>query len=710
MMQRFIPGLVLVLMLSCSPPPELTGRSILVHNFSDDGYERYPVYVTLAFPEKSVTEQDLLDELRVLDEQGDALFHQIEDHTTFSDGSVRWAGLWLEVTLGPRASAEYELELGGRAKPARPAPSVTIGAERVQFSTSSLPSVVLRRDSGLAWEVSGEPIPVVRLCSETRRGDRSKLRPACSDGEKEPPADVKLVQQGPLFVKVAWSLLDRFGNYRKGWIRVFDSQPIIELWTEGEAPVTGERPRATMVHSFPYRPGSVREVNTGRISYAVSGDGGAGVTNVLYTNPSNLFGNTGRHGEHAFARGGPAGSLSMHLVAREAHEPEVEGRLGASIAVVFSQEDAEREVLRYTHRPIASYHCPEEDHRTRAEIHELVDRFFAEHGETFAETYLMPPEAYGLSLQRFKALAVLIALDNVKRASRLETFSNWLNELSTPDSESWRKQWAAQIYPNVLLSACHVYRQTGDERVKAGIGRVLDDMRQCYDEYEPIGELALPINKREAVYAALSCVKEATGDPRAELLLSRFGTRGWLYDSPEAFREDFFPKYKVAGQGFHVAIARTFNNYVTTAYLIDPFPLAEAGYELDMELWLASYGVLQSSVWWRTRGMIRDDWMWERAKYSQDRLGHTASYLGYVKSYLNLDPRHGVSGTAMARLSLEYLRSVTDESGFIPFAEEEILRSMERVWPTAEYLIGKPAPPGWYSNVGLFEIVFNLER
>jgi hypothetical protein len=322
----------------------------------------------------------------------------------------------------------------------------------------------------------------------------------------------------------------------------------------------------------------------------------------------------------------------------------------------------------------------------------------------------MPPEQYGMNLQRFRALAILIALGGEERDDRLDTFTGWLNELSMPGPESWRREWAGQIYPNVLLSACHVYGLTGDERVKAGMERVLEHVLQCYDGYEPIGALALPINKREAVYAALSCVKEATGDQRADLLLGRLGDGGWLYDSPEAFREDFFPKYKLPGQGFHVAVGRNFNNYVTTAYLIDPFPLADAGYDLDAEMWAASYGMVQSSAWWRTRGRIRDDWMWERAKYSQDRLGHTASYLGHVKSYLNLDPRHGVAGTAMARLSLEYIRSVTDESGFIPFAEEEILRSMQGVWPTAEYLVGKPVPPGWYSNVGLFEIVFNLER
>jgi hypothetical protein len=616
----------------------------------------------------------------------------------------------MEVTLGPRESAEYEMEFYRRAKPTRPAPGVTISADRVRFSTGALPDLVLRRDGGISWERAGEPLQAVRLCSETRKGGKSKLRPTCSAGERQAPADVELIQQGPLFVKVAWSLLDRFGNYQKGWIRVFDSQPIVELWTEGKAPVSFERPRATMVHSFPCRPGPALEVNTGRISYAVSGDGDVGVTNVLYTNPSNLFGNTGKHGEHAFAGGDPDGALSMQLVAREAHEPEIEGRLGASIAVILSPGDAEREVLRYTHRPIASYHCPEEDLLTRAEVHALVDRFLSEHSQRFADAYLMPPEEYGSSLQRFRALAILITLGGEELASRTETFADWLNELSMPGPDSWRREWAGQIYPNVLISACQVYRQTGDERVKAGIERVLEQIRQCDESHEPFPELPLPINKREAIYAALSCVKEATGDSRAALLLGRLDSREWLYDSPEAFREDFFPKYKLPRQSFLVANMRTFNSYVTTAYLIDPFPLADAGYELDTERWAASYGMVQSSVWWRTRGLIRDDWMWERAKYSQDRLGHTASYLGYIKSYLNLDPRHGVAGTAMARLSLEYLRSVTDESGFIPFAEEEILLSMRRVWPSAEYLIGKPVPPGWYSNLGLFEIVFNLDR
>ncbi|MCD6358799.1 MAG: hypothetical protein J7L90_02450 [Dehalococcoidia bacterium] len=121
---------------------------------------------------------------------------------------------------------------------------------------------------------------------------------------------------------------------------------------------------------------------------------------------------------------------------------------------------------------------------------------------------------------------------------------------------------------------------------------------------------------------------------------------------------------------------------------------------------MASYGMVQNSVWWRTRGEMRDDFMWERSHPAQKRLSQTSGYFSYIRTFLN-DMEY-VGGTSSARLSLEYLKRVQDDSGFIPHSETYLLEMQNETYELAESLIGKPTPAGWDSCTGVFQIVMMM--
>ncbi|MCD6358442.1 MAG: hypothetical protein J7L90_00540, partial [Dehalococcoidia bacterium] len=596
-------------------------RYVYVKNFEDQAFENYPTYLTLAFPDGSVS-QGQLRGMHIKGTAGDDIPYQIEDNSVYDSGYVKWAGVWLLVNLQSNEFASYVLTFDDSVPDYGNFGTIAVKDKFIDIETESFSDFSVKYDKGLAWaslkdsdgrqllkRTSGLGLQYDSVWEVSSQG--YNVAPEVYDkriryGENISRQCTIDYERGSLFVKVNWEVVDDFGNTHRGWFRVWKHQPIIEFWTEGVAPVSEDYPQAYVGYKLPCTGDIGTSFNSGTINYVKSGDESLALTYVLYTNPTNFFGEVSGYGESFSAEVGQDGTLGVNYQCRDANFSQIKGRAGVPMAVLLKKSpDIETDITRYVRRPIASYYCQAENEEIKSEIVDMVRDFLWTYEDEFRATWV---EDYHWNQQKFKVLASLAAF-GLGGGGVVDDFVEMLKGFSVAESrwESDASQ-SGQSYPNVLTAAYFFYQMVPDPAIVAEVDRLINEMRHLNDKVRPMVDYPQSIGRRTALYNALLYSKKMTDNANVDYLLNQLGTSDWLYDSPEAFRMDYFPKYKIYGQGGEwLPYYKSVATLVTSHYLANPSLLLESEYELDWETWMASYGMVQNSITWRTLCEMRPD-------------------------------------------------------------------------------------------------------
>jgi hypothetical protein len=311
-----------------------------------------------------------------------------------------------------------------------------------------------------------------------------------------------------------------------------------------------------------------------------------------------------------------------------------------------------------------------------------------------------------------KAYATMILMD-INPNKYLPKFISTLQNYTPKDLGLTSKtaEWP-QTIPNMVESGYWVYKKTGDSGILPELQRMLNIVGVYDTVVQPITAMPLPLNKRKAfVEMMYQMIELFPEDNYAIQLFNEVTEPEFLYSSNEVFNAYYYPKYEIYGQSFNVPDDkhRSMDNLLTTSYILNMASIVDYGYPLDMASWARSYVAVQNSLWTRTGGANKDDLMFGWEHNPQDRLGQASTYTNYIRIFLDLPHlfQNGgsplVAGTATARLSLEYLKSI-QVNGIIPYADDYWLYFQSFTYEDALLLMGVSIPAGWYGDVGVFEI------
>jgi len=704
-------------------------RYVILTNYEDVAYTDYPVYLPLAFPDNIVTQSNF-DGMHIRDEAGTEFPYQVEDATYYTSGYLKWAGIWFLASMEPNQSEQLTLTFEDTVPDYGVFGDITVDDDSVSITTDSFQLVQLMTDHGLAWyhiiDADGTEMltnPGVASSEnsifELRDQEYDKSYKTMPHYQVRYNQDITnqcsvTYTSGPLFVKVAWSVVDDFDKEHSGWFRVWKSQPWIEFLTDSNVPVNEEFTQGYF--SYTMDSGSVmgNPYNSGLVNYVSNNTESLALSCVIYTVPTNNYGALASgYGTDYRADSISPSRLYIYYIDRSAYGEPVNGLLTVPLSVILKGQEAtvDNAVNRYFDRPIASYYCLDEDKLAKYEIVELTETYLENNA-----AYFIDAQEANWNGQLAKTYATLILMD-INPSKYVSKFISTLQSYALSDSSLLAKatEWP-QTVPNLVESGYWVYKKTGDEAILTELHRLMNFVGLYDSVVQDINDIDLPINKRKAFLEMMCQLIELFPDDEYAIALYDEVTQpDFLYNSDEAFNAYYYPKYKIYGQAYSVPRdgKRSMDTVVTTAYLLNMTDIIKAGYPLDMDSWARSYVALQNSLWARTRGEYKDDTMFGWEHNPQDRLGHTSTYVNYIRIYLYLPylyQNNGsplIAGTTTARLSLEYIKSVQRIDGTIPHATDYWIAFQIYTYPDGAKLYNNSIPAGWYTDVGLFEIALS---
>jgi len=698
-------------------------RHVYVRNFEKRAFTNYPVYLTLAFPDNNVTNTEL-NCMRIVDSLGAEVPYQIEGNSTYANGFIKWAGVWLLVTIGPNETQEYTLILKESAPDYGMFGTISTAGNRISITTSSFSSVIFDYAKGMSWyelkDTSGSNLlknPDTTNMNNSVFDIRDQKFNASTASQPDKrirynsgistAATVSYVG-GPLFVTVYWSVTDDYGDIDDGWIRIWKNQAWIEFWINGTAPVTSTYPQAYVGFRIDSTSSTGTSVNNGTLSYAKNSVGTLGITSVIYQNPTNFYGNVrGYYSEKYLVEAQAGGTVMLHYrfgygSFSNYDASAINGRIGLPAAVILKPTGStiETAIYDYMRRPIATYYDEREINWITEETLSLFRSFL----ETYKDKFVSDSSIFAAGVAKARATLILFDIDS---EAQLSAFITSLKAFSV-SSGNWNMQGGAQFaqyYSDWITSAYWIYKKTGNGQLRTEIERLLKQMYLYHTTVKPITEFLLPINMRKASIDMMYRIKELFPNSiEVSTLLAAMATQNtWLYNGTEAFNSFFFPKYQTYGQAWGTPVDRYMNTLLTSHYMVNIFDISDDYPTVDLDAWLRSYGVMQDSMWTRTKGEIRDDYMFEWAHTLQDRLSLSMSYPAYIRCFLELPTDENISGIATARLSLEYLKTLTNSTYFNPFAADSVLSYQNQTFNYAETLKTHSMQGGWNSDFGAFE-------
>lgn len=713
--------ILLSLVLSVNVPAyaQTTSRFLFIRNFENANFNNEPLLAVLAFPDNTVTQTDLAN-MRILDGATEQPY-QVEKSTVYPSGYVKSANLWVNCAVAPLETKALTVTFESTPPSYGSFGTFNIANNFVNVTTNAYQKISIATDAGLCWVslITANGTQILKNPeSKTATNGVFDIRNQAYEAAVTTTPDKQIryatnianpcsvtIEQGALFAKVFWNSTDSLGKTHDGWIRFWKDNPWIEFFTNGTAPVNSTYPQAYVGYRIDSSNAQGTSLNNGTLNYVLNSASTVAMTQILYTQPTNYYGETTvGYGTKFYAEALASGVNRIHYRERLANfttfdGSAIAGKLGVPCAfITFSSDGTSTlEALnRYYARPVASYYCASDEATYKTLITQMFRDFLTQHGSEFLASQ------QDWNFQLIKAYASFVLLD-VDADAKLENFVSYL-QAYTPSTTSWLNDAStfSQTIPNFVTASYHVYKKTGDTRILPEMERILNTIADYHQTVKSINDFYNPVNKRKAVIEMMNQFGELFPEnSNASLIKTAMATENnYLYNSTEAFNVYGLPKYQTIGQGYNTPSDRSMNTLTSTNYIINVNDIKN--YEsLDYASWLRSYTVLQNAAWNRL-GDTRDDYMLEYAHNPQDRLFHASSFTAWLRTYLYLPTSEYVAGTSSVILSYQYLNSLRTNA-YIPFASNYALSYQNNTWNYAETLKTMTISAGWYSDVGVFD-------